>query len=203
MTTRPDHYHMFGYMDKRLPEDQLFFKYKLNSRCDELAKAAVDVCIARSLVRTMIRHSQLLPLKNTALLVKGRKVNGDISDTLQFAVGKEEARYFLTIQKDWSNDQFNHIDWKNLHLTLKGKADGYKTWISKQMSVFCDTRVMFGHYSGDPKADIHCLNYGCKEKYSHLCICPSIDCTRLPQENVEEIKVWLLERHKTEPQLIH
>jgi len=42
MTTRPDYYHVFGHMDDWLSEDQLSFEQRLNKRCDELAKAAVD-----------------------------------------------------------------------------------------------------------------------------------------------------------------
>ena len=43
MTTRPDYGHVLGHMDDWLREDQMTLEQILNKRCDELAKAAVDV----------------------------------------------------------------------------------------------------------------------------------------------------------------
>ena len=49
MSTRPDYFHVFGHMDDWLREDQLSLEQRLNKRCDELAKAAVGVWVARKL----------------------------------------------------------------------------------------------------------------------------------------------------------
>ena len=51
MTARPDYYHVMGHMDDYLRDDLLSLEQRLNKRCDELAKAAVDVWIARNLAR--------------------------------------------------------------------------------------------------------------------------------------------------------
>ena len=95
MTTRPDYGHVHGHMDDWLREDQMTLEQRLNKRCDELAKAAVDVWIARRLARCIPRTKQLLPFENSALMVDGKKVTGDIADTVRFAKGMEEARRFL------------------------------------------------------------------------------------------------------------
>ena len=95
MTTRPDYYHVFGHMDNWLRDDQLTLEQRLNKRCDELAKAAVDVWIARRLARALTRSVQLLPFESVAVMVNGVKITGDIADAVRFARGKEEARKFL------------------------------------------------------------------------------------------------------------
>ncbi len=99
MTTRPDYYHVFGHMDDWLSEDQLSFEQKLNKRCDVLAKAAVDVWIARKLARTPPRLRQLLPFESVAVLVNGKKITGDIAENVRFARGMEQARNFLVKEK--------------------------------------------------------------------------------------------------------
>ena len=117
------------------------------------------------------RGTQLLPGESAAVLVGGVKITGDIGDAIRYAKGYEEAKRFLVEQKGWSLAQFEAVDWKNLHRTLKSKPDGYVTWLSKQHSGFCGTRTMVKHYSGNEEADVSCPNCGCVEKADHLCVC--------------------------------
>ena len=112
-------------------------------------------------------------------MVNGKKLTGDIAETVRFAKGMEDARNFLVKQQRWSDEQFDEVDWVSLNLALKNKADGYKTWLSKQHSGFCGTRVMVGHYSGEKEADVSCPNCGCRETAEHLCVCTKTERSRL------------------------
>ena len=103
-------------------------------------------------------------------MVNGKKVTGDIAETVRFAKGMEETRNFLVKQQGWSNEQFDEVDWVSLHLALGNKADGYKTWLYKQHSGFCGTGVVVGHYSGEEEADVSCPNCGCRVTAEHLCV---------------------------------
>ena len=103
MTTGPDYYRVLGHMDEWLSKDKLFIEHKLNTRCGKLAKAAVNVWIARKLAGTMPNHTQLIPDESAVLLGNDIKVTKEISEAVHFAVGKKEARQFLTAQNDWSN----------------------------------------------------------------------------------------------------
>ena len=201
MSTRPDYYHVLGHMDNWLKEHQLSLEHKLNRRCDLLAKMAVLLWIYKTTLGVPQRNLQLLPNENAAILVKGVKINGEISDTIRYAVGKENARNFLTSQQKWKYQQFDQVDWENLHRTIKHKADGYKTWLSKQVSGFCGTRGMVCHYSKGTEPDKSCPNCGIKETSSHLCACMNPDRTRLLEENVKDLEAWLFSNHNTEPQL--
>ena len=167
MTTNPNYCHVFGHMDDFLPDHQLTLEQRMNKRCDYLAKEAVDDWL-RSRITDV--GSQLLPGENAAILVKGRKVTGDIADTVRYAKGLEDARRFLVGEQKWSNSQFDQVDWKNLHNTLKNKPDGYRTWLAKQHSGFCGVRDMVAHYSGNPEADTSCPNCGQVEKL-RICAC--------------------------------
>jgi hypothetical protein len=44
--------------------------------------------------------------------------------------------------------QFKEVNWENLDLAMKNKAEMYKIWQSKQNSSFCRTRAQAGVYSG-------------------------------------------------------
>jgi hypothetical protein len=97
------------------------------------------------------RQSQLLPKEDAALVIWGNKITGNILPPLWFHASKEVARkYLATCNKDkWSNKRFNAVDWEQLDLALKNKADMYKMWQSKQHSGFCSTRVQVGCYSSE------------------------------------------------------
>ena len=56
-----NYFHVYGHMDDVLSDDQLLVEQRLNKRCDELAKEAVD-CAARHRMAGVVRSSkQLLP----------------------------------------------------------------------------------------------------------------------------------------------
>lgn len=203
MTTDPKYFHVYGHMDDYLRDDQLSLEQSLNKTCDLLAKGAVDLCCKMRSNGATRKHPQLLPDESAAVLVKGVKVTGDIADAVRFAKGMEDARVFLTKFEGWTEQQFEFVDWKNLHMALKSKPDAYKTWLSKQHSGFCGTRVQVGHYSGNPDSDIGCPNCGCDEKAEHLCICMDKDRTRLLTEMTSSLEVWLNRGGNTEPQLAY
>jgi len=51
-----------------------------------------------------------LPFESVAVLVNGKKITGDIAETIRFARGMEQARNFLIKEKGWSNEQFNEVE---------------------------------------------------------------------------------------------
>ena len=70
----------------------------------------------------------------------------------------------------WPENKFDAVDWRSFHLTLKSKPQAYRTWLAKQHSGACGTRVRVGYYSGDDDADVGCPNCGCTENAEHLCV---------------------------------
>ena len=203
MTTNPNYFHVYGHMDQYLDDEQLTFEQRLNKLCDILAKEAVDLAIRLRRQGHRRQQPQLLPRESAAILVNGVKITGDIADAIRYARGYEEARVFLVEQRGWSERQFDVVDWKSLHLTLKDKPYGYRTWVSKQHTGFCGTRVMVKHYSGDEDADVGCPNCGCKEKADHLCVCMNEDRTRLLTEMTNKLSVWLNKGSKTDAELAY
>ena len=203
MTTNPNYFHVYGHMDDYLTEDKLSFEQKLNKRCDELAKGAVELAVGLTKEGQVRRGSQLLPKEKVAVMVSGVKIAGDLGDAVRYAKGMEEAREFLVKEIGWSLEKFESVDWRNLHLTLKSKPDGYKMWRSKQHSGFCGTRVMVKYYSGDKEADVSCPNCGCIEKSSHLCVCMDEDRTRLLVEMSQSLEAWMHKDGKTDPEVAY
>lgn len=115
----------------------------------------------------------------------------------------EEAKTFLMKEFGWYENTFDAVDWRNLHLTLKSKPQAYRTWLSKQHSGACGTRVRVGYYSGDNDADVGCPNCGCKEKVEHLCVCMDKDRTRLLTEMTDSLSCWLSKSDKTDAELAY
>ena len=64
------------------------------------------------------RVKQLLPFESVAVMNSGKKITGNIAETIRFAKGMEEARHFLVKEKGWSGEKFDEIDWNSLHCTL-------------------------------------------------------------------------------------
>ena len=106
-------------------------------------------------------------------------------------------------EQKWSNDQFDQVDWRNLHKTLNNKTDSYQTWLAKQHSGCCGARKIVAHHSGISEADVSCLNCGQIEKVEHLCVCPCENRPRLLNENAEELGAWLFADGRTEPQIAY
>ena len=78
------------------------------------------------------RVKHLLPFESVSVMNNCKKITGNITETIRFAKGMEEARNFLVKEKGLSEEQFDEVDWNSLHCTLKCKPDGYVTWLCKQ-----------------------------------------------------------------------
>ncbi len=74
------------------------------------------------------RPTQFFPCEDVALVVWGNKVTGDKLELLWFHASKEGAHNYLLNQKKnkCTGKQCEEVDWENIDLTLKNKADMYK-----------------------------------------------------------------------------
>ena len=89
---------------------------------------------------------QLLPGEDIVVFVRVKQPTSDLSKVVRFEVGREKAKYFLMKECKWSEEQFEEVDWDMLDSTLAKKPDGYKTWLSKQHTGFCGTRLQVSYY---------------------------------------------------------
>jgi len=145
--------------------------------------------------------TQILQKEDVALVIKGNKITDDISQPLRFHSSRETARKHLTTKKwkPWMQECFDEIDWHNLDLAQKNKADMFIIRRAKQISGFCRSRVQVGRYSGEQYPDEKCPNCGQRETSDHLMICPDTDSKRLLKEQTNELSKWLDHDNKTEP----
>ncbi len=189
-------------MDKYLKREQLTLTQQLNCVCNTLAKKSITTAIIH---RYHNRQSQLLPKEDVALVIWGTKITGNISPPLRFHASKEVARkYLATCKKDkWLNECFDAVDWENLDLALKNKADMYKMWRSKQHSGFYGTRVQVSRYSGGPLPDERCPNCRQRETAAHLMLCSDDNRTKLLVENVDKLTKWMSQDNKTDPEILY
>ena len=51
--------------------------------------------------------------------------------------------------------------------------------------------------------DVSCPNCGCVETAAHLCTCMNPDRTKLFNEMVDSLEVWLRKGNKTDPELAY
>ena len=97
----------------------------------------------------------------------------------------------------WSEEQFEEVDWDMLDATLEKKPEMYKTWLSKQHTGFCGTRLQVSYYKGLKRKQAWCPNCGGTETAAHLCLCPNEDRTKLFLETTDELEDWMVKHGKT------
>ena len=88
-----------------------------------------------------------------------------------------------------------------LDATLEKKPDMYKTWLSKQHTGFCGTRLQVSYYKGLNGEQAGCPNCGRTETAAHLCLCPDEDRTKLFLESTDELDIWMAKDNKTNNEL--
>ena len=171
----------------------------MNVICDGEAKRAV----ARSInLGFQSEGKQLLPGKDIAVFVRGKKLTSDLSKTIRFKVGREKAKDFLLKECKWSEEQFEQVDWAMLDSTLNNKPDGYKTWLSKQHTGFCRTRrLQVSYYRGLNGEEAWRANCGRVETAAHLCMCPNEDRTKLFIKTTDELEKWMVKNGKSDSEL--
>ena len=93
------------------------------------------------------------------------------------------------------------MDWNRLYGALGNTPEGYKSWLAKQHTGFCQTRVQVGYYNDNPNHDMSCANCREREEEAHLCLCPNEDRVRLFIESVNNLEGWMKKQDKTYPEI--
>jgi ribonuclease HI len=190
-----------SHMDDILVWQELTRAQQLNVMCDTLAKRAAEEAIATATFDVLALPTQLLPHENIAVFVSSVKQTSDPAMQIRFSCGKHAARNFLTSEMGWSSKQFDEVDWENLHLCLLSKPDGFRTWLSKQHSNFCATRVQTQRWFGsDDNKCPSCL--AIEERAEHLCRCQDPARRELLATNTEELIHWMSIGDNTHPDII-
>ena len=86
---------------------------------------------------------------------------------------------------------------------MEKKPEGYKSWLSKQHTRVCGTRVQVGYYSGIDEPEVGCPNCGEREDSKHLCQCPDEDRTAYLKEKTNELEAWLHKDDKTDCEIAY
>ena len=155
MSANIKYLHVNGHIDKYLFFHQLTLEQKMNTRYVILTKRVVHRAIATG---TRREGKQLLPNEEAAVFVNNRKLTRDLAKTVRYKVGKKQARSYLINQEGWTGKQFGEVDRNRLHWALGNTPEGYKTWLAKQHTGFCGTRVQVGCYNRNPTGDASCPN---------------------------------------------
>ena len=93
----------------------------------------------------------------------------------------------------------NATKWTGTGCTWRwGGMEGYKTWLAKQHTGFCGTRVQVGYYFGKFNGDVSCTNGGDKKMAAHLYMCPNKDRVKFFTEGLDNIKEWIKKLDNTE-----
>ena len=190
-----------AHMDDVLEWTDLSVEQQLNVKCDELAKTAAEEAISGTIRRRHQTDPQLLPHEHIAVYVDKYKQTTDPADSIRYSRSKQLAKQFLTTEIGWSPTQFDLVDWESLHKCLKSKPEGFKTWLAKQHSNFCATRLQMQRWYG--AEDSSCPSCGSPdERAEHLCRCKNGDRRRLLVECTTDLVRWMSIGENTHPDLI-
>lgn len=190
-----------SHMDDILEWAELSLEQQLNVLCDESAKQAAEEALSGTRRRKTHAEPQLLPHEHIAVYVDSYKQTTDPAESIRYARSKQLARKFLTTEVGWSTSQFDLVDWDNLHKCLKSKPAGFKTWLAKQHSNFCATRLQMKRWYG--VEDSSCPSCGSPdERADHLCRCKNSDRRQLLAECTGDLVRWMSIGENTHPDLI-
>lgn len=197
------HYaHVPAHMDDLLAWDDLTLDQQLNVQCDSLAKRALAK--ANTTISDASAHpdTRLLPLEQTAVFIKDHKLHSDIASPIRFNCSEVRARTFLCSHRGWTHQQFDEVHWSSLDLALSGKTVGFRTWLAKQHSNFCATRVqMYRSKQADDNNCPSCLTAA--EDADHLCRCPNHERTQLLRDCTAELESWMQANNNTHHELCY
>ena len=189
-----------AHMDDILKWQDLSRVQQLNVICDNLAKAAVEETIQTTKPSEPQLTNQLLPLEYCAIYVDSIKQTSDPATQIRYSCGKHSARKFLTTERGWTHNQFDTVDWENLHTCLQAKPDGFRTWLAKQHSDFCATRLQMQRWFGmDDSRCPSCLRV--EETAAHLCQCSDPDRRSLLETDVTDLVKWMSVGDNTHPDI--
>lgn len=190
-----------AHMDDILEWSELSREQQLNVMCDELAKRAAEDAINTNGKRHHPSEPTLLPHEHIAVYVNNYKQTTDPAESIRYSRSKQLARIFLTTEIGWSTQQFDLVDWDSLHKCLRSKPDGFKTWLAKQHSNFCATRLQMKRWYGADESS--CPSCGAPdERAEHLCKCRCTDRRKLLIECTTDLVRWMSIGDNTHPDLI-
>jgi hypothetical protein len=98
--------HVHGHMDQHLPWSQLPLTQQLDCVCNILAKQAVSKAIIDGYHEG---QAQLLPREDTALIVWGDKVTGNISSPICFHARRQFPASTISTNKRKTNGPINNL----------------------------------------------------------------------------------------------
>ena len=191
-----------AHMDDILEWGELSRMQQLNVMCDTLAKQAVAKAIKENPQQRRQFEEQLLPHEQIAVYVDSIKQTTNIAEPIRYSCGKLNARLFLIKEMGWHPNQFEAVDWENLHACLQAKPEGFRTWLSKQHSNFCATRLQMKRWYGTEDSD--CPSCGItEERADHLCRCKNQDRRNLLQTCTSDLVRWMSTGDNTHPDIIY
>ena len=186
---------------------ELTIEQKMNTLCDELAKAAVR----EGIEDTRLTSSRLLPYEAAAIVINDGKITDGMAKELQYQIALADARQLYTkpmIKNDrginigglgWDSEVFNSVDWKARKRVQQSEMRSL--WLCKQEIGINRTRrnnarIMKTSDDKCPNCEQH------NEDSKHLNICPDAGRSRLHREGATKLRRWMSKsRSKTEPNM--
>ena len=169
---------------------------KLNCRCDALAKDALVTAIAES---SYIRSE--FPFEDVRVYINGEKLITSARRTFHDHHSYERAKTAFDRKGLVNSEDFDLIYWDCMPSVLQRFPREFRTWLSKHVSGCCGVNRFLSKW--DKKVKNICPS--CKrpnETVLHITKCTDPGRSKLFDENVDELRVWL-SRHDTPPELTH
>ena len=137
-----EHQHVAAHQDEYTYYEDLELEAKLNCRCDELEKEAIENFVDSVGAYEGMAASaqdQKLPLESAQVYVNGIKQTTDVRKGLKRGIGRQQARVFYKRMNLLPDKVFDVVDWDAIELSLKSKPKMYNLWYGKQCSGWCGT----------------------------------------------------------------
>jgi hypothetical protein len=178
--------HVLGHQDEGAPFTSLPLLAQMNIIADGLAKKSLEEAVA-----TASYASSTWPFEGVRIYIQGNKVTASVQASLEHSWGERVARRLFLTRRITDARGFDMIDFDIMKQAMSKLPQGFRTWVTKQVSHFSGTNRMLRRQ--DDTTD-RCPCCGKVEETSaHITTCPDPGRTKMFNESVVKLGEWLEE----------
>ena len=172
---------VYSHQDDSTSFDSLPFMGQLNVIADNLAKDA--------LLKAVANQQYIVPrwpFEGVYVSMAGSKITSSIRNSMYHHWGRRVSKELYVARKITDYTGFELIHFEAIRRAMKAFPQGYRTWVTKQVSHFHGTNLMQSHYDAGIDATCPCCGKQV-ELSSHITQCTDEGRTTMFNESTQVV----------------
>jgi hypothetical protein len=180
--------HVKAHQDDKDSFSKLSRNAQLNCICDHAAKMRM----AGDGIEAMT-PCRMFPLEPIGLFVGGQKMTLETGDHIRFWAHRRLAWEYYRDHKILSPDQYNQVDWRSVHSTLRGLPRLFQLWALKHVLGIAGTMQFLSYQDNRSPICLSCRI--CDKNCKHVARCLEEGWTSAFVQSTQEVKRWMMAQH--------